>query len=88
LDLNGAANRVENARKFGEHAVPGRISDPASMPHDELVDKGATGGQRRHCRFLIPAHQAAVTLDIRGEDRRETSLDRRGLHPECLYLWK
>jgi hypothetical protein len=57
------------------------------MPQDELVDDGATGGQRRHCRFFISVHQSAVALDIGGKDCHETSFDRRSLHLENLYLW-
>jgi len=80
LDLDRGANCVENARELGEHAVAGGIRDPTSMPRDELVDKGPTGGQRGHRRFFVAMHQAAVALDIRDEDCRETSLERRGLH--------
>jgi hypothetical protein len=44
LDLDKAANRIEHAVEFGQPAIPGRIRNPASMPHDELADDGATGG--------------------------------------------
>jgi hypothetical protein len=44
LDLDSAANRIEHAVEFGQPAIPGRIRNPASMPHDELADDGATGG--------------------------------------------
>ena len=85
LDLDRAANRVEDAGEFGEHAIPGGIRDPTSMSGDELVDNGATGEQRRHRRFFVAVHQAAVALDIRGEDRRQTSLERRSLHSERAF---
>jgi hypothetical protein len=39
------------------------------MLGNELVGEGTTGGQRRHRRFFVAMHQAAVALDIRGEDR-------------------
>ena len=84
LDLDRATNCVENAREFGEHTVAGGVRDPTSMIRDELVDNGATGGQRGHRRFFVAVHQAAASLDIRGEDCRETSLERRSLHPS-LY---
>ena len=41
--------------------------------------------QCRHCRFFVAMHQAAVVLDIRGEDRHQTSLERRGLHRDRLH---
>ena len=85
LDLDRAMNRVEHAREFGEHAVAGCVRDPASMPRDEVVDKAATGGQRCHRRFFVAVHQAAIALDIRGKDCRQTSLKRRSLHPKSLY---
>jgi hypothetical protein len=85
LDLDRAMNRVEHAREFGEHAVAGCVRDPASMPRDEVVDKAATGGQRCHRRFFAAVHQAAIALDIRGKDGRQTSLKRRSLHPKSLY---
>jgi hypothetical protein len=52
------------------------------MPGDELVDKGTMRRQRRHRRFFIAVHQAAVALDIRGEDCRQTSLERGSFHPK------
>jgi hypothetical protein len=55
------------------------------MPRDEVVDKAATGGQRCHRRFFVAVHQAAIALDIRGKDCRQTSLKRRSLHPKSLY---
>ena len=75
LDFDGAANRIEDAREFGEHAIPGSVRDPTSMSGDELVHHGATGGQCRHCRFFVAMHQSAVVLDIRGEDCHQTSLE-------------
>jgi hypothetical protein len=56
------------------------------MPGDELVDKGTMRGQRRHRRFFIAVHQAAVALDIRGEDCRQTSLERGSFHPKKPFI--
>jgi hypothetical protein len=52
------------------------------MLGDELVDKGTIRGQRRHRRFFIVVHQPAVARDIRGEDCRQTSLERGSFHPK------
>jgi hypothetical protein len=60
LDLDRAVNCVEHAGEFGEHAVARGIRDPASMLGNELVGKDTTGGQRRHRRFFVAMHQAAV----------------------------
>src|SRR4029077_4306058 len=80
LDLDGATDRVEDAGEFGQHAVAGGVCDAAPIPRDELVDERTTGGQRRHRRFLIAMHQAAVALDIGSEDCRKTPLERGSLH--------
>ena len=85
LDLDRATHCVENASEFGEYAIARRIRDPTSMTRDELVDENPTGGQSRHRRFFVAVHQAAIALDIRGKDCRQTSLKRRSLHPKSLY---
>jgi hypothetical protein len=85
LDLDCAVNRVEHAREFGKYTVAGSVRDPTSMASDELVDYSATGGQRRDRSFFIAVHQAAVALDIRGEDCSETSLERRSLHSSLTF---
>jgi hypothetical protein len=87
LNLDCTENGIEDADKFGEHTIAGRVCDATSMPADEAVDHGAMGGQCCHCRLFITVHQAGIALDIRGEDGRETSLDRRSLHrPVPAYL--
>jgi hypothetical protein len=84
LDLDRTANRVEHAGEFGEHAIAGGVRDPASMLADELVDDGPAGRQRGHRRLFVAVHQAAVALDIGGQDCREASLERRSLHLPTL----
>ena len=74
LDFDCAAHCINNAPEFGEYAVAGGVGDPTSMTRDELVDNGAAGGQRGHCRFFVAVHQAAVALDIRCEDGHQSSL--------------
>ena len=68
LDLDRAPDRVKDAGEFGEYTVTGSVRDPASMLRDKVIDNGAAGRQCRHRRFFVAMHQAAVTLDIRGED--------------------
>jgi hypothetical protein len=87
LNLDRTVHRVEHAHEFGEHAIPGGVRNPTSIPPDELVDYGAARGQYRHRRLFIAVHQSAVPLDIGSEDRSEMSLDRRSLHLESPYLW-
>ena len=81
LDLDRTVNRVEHADEFGEHAIAGGVRDPPSMLPDQIVDYRTTGRQCRHRRLFVAMHQAAVALDIGGEDRHKPSLDRRSLHP-------
>ena len=80
LDLNGALYGGNDAGEFGENAVTGRAADPAAMLLDERVGDGSMGRERRQCVFLVDAHQAAIPLDIGGEDGDELSLDRRRFH--------
>src|SRR5580692_2738386 len=85
LDLDRAADRVKNAGEFGEYTVAGSVRDPASMLRDQVIDNRAAGRQCHHRRFFVAMHQAAVTLDIRGEDCHQTSLERRSLHRYGRY---
>jgi hypothetical protein len=56
LDFDSAADCIKNTHEFGEYTVAGGVGDPTSMTRDELVDNGATGGQRGHRRFFIAVH--------------------------------
>jgi len=80
LDLNGALYGGKYAGEFGENAVTGRAADPAAVLHDDRIGDGAMGRERRQCAFLVDAHQAAIPLDIGGEDGDELSLERRRFH--------
>src|SRR5271166_1161193 len=82
LDLDRTTHCIENASEFGEYAIARRIRDPTSMTGDEFVDEAPPGGQRRHRRFFVAVHQAAVALDISGEDGHQAPLERRRLHLE------
>jgi len=73
LDLNGALYGGKYAGEFGENAVTGRAADPAAVLRDDRVGDGSMGRERRQRVFLGDAHQAAIPLDIGGEDGDELS---------------
>jgi len=80
LDLNGALYGGKYAGEFGENAVTGRAADPAAVLRDDRVGDGSMGRERRQRVFLGDAHQAAIPLDIGGEDGDELPLERRRFH--------
>jgi hypothetical protein len=80
LDLNGALYGSNDAGEFGENAVTGRAADAAAVLRDDRVGNGSMGRECRQRVFLVDAHQAAISLDVGGEDCDELSLERRRFH--------
>ena len=74
LDFNGTAYRIHGARKLDQHAVAGGLDDPPAIVGDGGVNEGLPDslepGQRA---FLVYAHEAAITGDIRSQHRRQSS---------------
>jgi len=83
LHLDGATQRVDDARKIRQHAVAGRADDPAAMRCDQRVDGRAELVQGLMRAGLILAHQPAETGHIGMQDGGEFSL-RGGESPEGL----
>ncbi len=74
LNLDGAAHRVDHARKFHQHAVAGGLDDPAVMLLDFRIDElAAMRLEPVEGAFLVRSHQPRVARHIGGEDRRETA---------------
>jgi hypothetical protein len=77
LDLDRAAHRIDDARKFDQHAVARRLDDAPMMLPDFRVDQlAAMRLQPAEGALLIRPHQPRVTRHIGSEDRRKAA--RRG----------
>ena len=86
LHLDGALDGGEDAAEFRQHAVAGRVADPAAMLGDQRIGDGAVGRQGRQRRRLVDAHQAAVALDIRRQYGDEFSLEMWCFHVRLVHL--
>src|SRR5438270_766792 len=76
LHGNGAGDRLDDARKFDQEAVAGRLDDAALVLGDQRVDQlAAQGLEARQSAGLAAAHEPAVAGDIGSEDRRQPALD-------------
>src|SRR5437899_2286388 len=74
LHLGGAAHRIDNAGKFGEQAVAGRLDDATMVLCDLRID------QLPPCRLqaferalLVLAHEPRIARHIGGEDRGKSA---------------
>jgi hypothetical protein len=68
LDLDGAANRIDDARKLSQQAVPGVLDHPAPVFLDLRIDQF---GEMRFELFVralfIRPHQARISRHISGK---------------------
>ena len=78
LHLDGAIQRVDDARKIRQQAVAGRTDDPSAVRRDQRVDGAAELAQRLMRAGLILSHQPAETDHIRVQDGGEFPLPRAG----------
>ena len=74
LHLDGAVQRIDDARKIRQHAVARRADDPPAMRRDQRVDGAAQLAERLMRACLILAHQPAETDHIRMQDGGEFPL--------------
>jgi hypothetical protein len=75
LDIDGTADRVDNAWEVSEHPIAGALNDPPPV----LVDLGAHEDMQMLLQlevgpFLVQAGQPAVASDIGCENGREPTL--------------
>jgi hypothetical protein len=62
LDLNSAADRIDNASELDENAVSGPLEDPAVMQSDGRVDEiAAEGAQSGKRPLLVDSGELAVS---------------------------
>ena len=74
LDLDGAPNGIDHARKLGKEAVAGVFYDTAAVFADLRIDQLLeVGFEPLVGAFLVRSHQPRVPAHISGEDRGETA---------------
>jgi hypothetical protein len=74
LHLGGTAHRIDDARKFGQHAVASGLDDAAAMLGDLRIDQlPAVRLEAFERAFFVGAHQARIARHIGGEDRGKTA---------------
>ena len=80
LYLDSTFNGINCAGELGNKAIARGAEDPAPMRGDQSISDDPVCGEGAERAHLIPAHEAAVTLDIGGENRGELSFDRVRFH--------
>jgi len=74
LDLDGAADSVDDTGEFHQHAVTGRLDDaPVMLPDFRIYELAAMRLQAVEGAFLVHSHQPRITGHVRCEDRREAA---------------
>jgi hypothetical protein len=75
LHRDSTLHRINGTGEIGDETVASRVKDPTTMRGDQGIDDGPIRGEGTEGADLILPHQAAVALDIGGEDRGELSFD-------------
>jgi len=74
LHRDCAAHRIEDARKFDQHAVAGGLDDAAVMLGDLRIEELAAQRLEALVRaFLVRPHQPRIARHIGGKDRGEAA---------------
>jgi hypothetical protein len=75
LDVDSAAYGVDDADKFHQHAVAGRLDRATAMPGDLWIDVHLAARLEPVKRaFLIGLDQATVASDIDGHNRGKATV--------------
>jgi len=69
---------VDGAGEISDEAIARRVEDPTAMRAYQPIDDDPVRGEGAERAHLVLPHQAAVALDIGGEDRGELPFDRVG----------
>jgi hypothetical protein len=68
LHLDGAIQRVDDARKIRQHAVARGTDDPSTLRHDQRVYSAAEPSKCLVCTRFILTHEAAESDHIGMQD--------------------
>ena len=74
LHLDGATQRVDDAREVRQQAVAGGADDPSAMRRDQRVDGGADLAERAMRAGLVLAHQPAEADHVHMQNGGKFSL--------------
>ena len=76
LNIDGAADRLDGAGKFGKHGIAGGIEDAAAGAGDKVIHHAAVGREPPQRLLLVFGDELAVTGDVGGENGRDFSFHR------------
>ena len=86
LDVNGTADRIDDAGEFGQQAVARRLDQPSMMLGELGIEqRGAMGFQLSDGALLIGADQPAITGNIGCEHGRKPPVQTLGCQG-CLRV--
>ena len=86
LDLDGAADRAENALESGEETVPRGLDHPAAVLPDLWLDQlPKVRHERGVSAFLVGAHKPRITGDVGRQNGSELAFNRCGAHRCRLF---
>src|SRR5262249_20543616 len=72
LHLNGASGGIDRTSELDQHAIAGRLDDPPAMRGDGGIEQGLSRGlEASQYAFFVSTHQAAISGDIRRQNRRK-----------------
>src|SRR5262249_55446592 len=71
LDGHGTLHGLDHTGKLRQQIIPRGVHDAPPVLLDERGHELPVGGDGTDGRYLVLAHEAAVSLHIRAEDRRK-----------------
>ena len=74
MDLDCAANCLDNAWEFRDDSVPGAAEDVTLVRRDRFIDHGAVHAQSGGGAFFVTLREMAAALHIGSEDRSKPTL--------------
>ena len=81
LDVDGALDRLDDARELDQNAVAHELDDAPVMPGDRGIDElFAVGVERGQRAGLVGFHQAAVPDRVGAQDRGEFAFHSLSFH--------
>ena len=87
LDLESAANGLNDAGELGDEAVPRAAEDMTVMGGDRLLHHSAVHAQGGRGGFFVKLREAAVTLHIGSENRSKPTFHGRAPQ-EATSIWR
>ena len=87
LDVETAANCIDNAGELNEKTVASGLHDPAAMLRDDWINAVAKVRLHRVERaFLVLTHETGIARDVSGNDRCQPPLNACARHRLALSI--